>query len=347
MRKSVLRLNGKRKGLVRRLARHSPTAAARRRYDVLLALGRGLPLRLVAEALDVSLSTVYRVRDLYVADGVWGLVDGRSHRAPPKTTPEILKVLEELVESDPRQGGWNHTNWTCELLALALAKRTGVTLHRSWIHVVLHRQGFRWGRPRPSVRRLNPQRWRQWRRIQHRLAHLGPREVVLFADEVDIDLNPRVGCMWMPRGTQVEIPTPGKNQKAYLAGALNITTGHIVAVGGPSKDSLLFIALLQAVSKAYRGARRIHLLVDQYRPHFSQATQRFLRRYGDRIVLHPIPTYSPYLNPIERLWKQLHDKVTRNHRFRTLRQLLLAVREFLYQERPFITHNPLTIRRHA
>lgn len=168
--------------------------------------------------------------------------------------------------------------------------------------------------------------------------------MVLFADEVDIDLNPRIGFMWMPRATQVEVPTPGKNRKAYLAGALNITTGHIVAVGGPRKNSLLFIALLRAVSKAYRWAHRIHLLVDQYIIHFSRATKRALRRYGDRIVLHPIPTYSPYLNPIERLWKKLHDRVTRNHRFRTLRQLLLAVREFLYQERPFKTQNPLTMR---
>ena len=56
MKKSVIHLNGREKGMVRRLARHSGTAAARRRYDVLLVLGRGLPMTLVAEALDVQLT---------------------------------------------------------------------------------------------------------------------------------------------------------------------------------------------------------------------------------------------------------------------------------------------------
>jgi putative transposase len=347
MGKRVVRLNSKSKQLVRYLVRSSSTEASRRRYRVLWALGRGLPHAVVAEALDVSLSTVYRVEDLYLEDGVWGLLDGRSHRAPPKVTPEVLEVLEELWKSDPRKQGWTRTTWTCELLGLALAERTGITLHRSWIHVLLRQLKMHWGRPRPSVRHLNPRRWRQWRRIQRKLARLGPREVVLFSDEVDIDLNPRIGFMWMKRGTQTEIPTPGKNQKVYMAGTLNITTGHVVTVEGPNKDSLLFIALLKAVSRAYRWARRIHILADQYSTHFSQATKRVLAKCRKHIVIHPIPTYSPYLNPIERLWKKLHDQVTRNHRFSTMRQLLLAVRSFLRDVVPFKTQNPLLLRKAA
>jgi transposase len=312
---------------------------------VVLALAEGDDPRDVSRILGVALCTVYRARGLYLAEGLWGLCDGRRHRAPVKTTPDVLAVLQELLASDPRALGWNRTTWTCELLALALARRTGVSFHRSWVHVLIKQIRMRWGRPRPSVRRLNPRRWRQWRRLARELADVGPREVILFADEADIDLNPRIGFMWMPRGQQVEIPTPGKNQKAYLAGALNIGTGHVLALAGPRKNSVLFIELLRHVARAYRWATRIHLLVDQYKIHFSHATNRAVALFGGRIVLHRIPTYSPQLNAIERLWKKLHDAVTRNHRFSTMRQLLIAVRDFLQDARPFVTDNPLTLGR--
>ena len=43
---------------------------------------------------------------------------------------------------------------------------------------------------------------------------------LFFADELDINLLPKVGSQWMPKGTQVEVLTPGTNEKRYLAGAL-------------------------------------------------------------------------------------------------------------------------------
>ena len=40
----------------------------------------------------------------------------------------------------------------------------------------------------------------------------------MFQDEVDLNLNPDIGCMWMPRGEQAEVVTPGTNVKRYLCG---------------------------------------------------------------------------------------------------------------------------------
>ena len=52
-------------------------------------------------------------------------------------------------------------------------------------------------------------------------------EVVVYADEVDIDLNPKIGPDYMVRSRQKQVMTPGKNQKRYLAGALNAKTGQL------------------------------------------------------------------------------------------------------------------------
>ena len=57
------------------------------------------------------------------------------------------------------------------------------------------------------------------------------REVVLFEDEVDIHLNPKIGPDWMLPGQQKEVVTPGVNKKRYIAGALNAKTGKIACRG--------------------------------------------------------------------------------------------------------------------
>jgi transposase len=65
--------------------------------------------------------------------------------------------------------------------------------------------------------------------------------------------------------------------------------------------------------------------------HESRRTLRQLAQRGGRIVLHFLPPYSPESEVIERLWKQLHDHVTRNHAHthRAIQPLMEAVDEFI------------------
>ena len=60
-------------------------------------------------------------------------------------------------------------------------------------------------------------------------------------DEVDVHLNPKIGPDWMLPATQKTVMTPGKNQKRYLAGALNARTRELSWVEGERKTSTLFL----------------------------------------------------------------------------------------------------------
>src|SRR5262245_66185495 len=65
-------------------------------------------------------------------------------------------------------------------------------------------------------------------------------EVVLYLDEVDIHLNPKIGPVWRPAGKQKYVDTPGCNQKRYLAGAFNPRTGKLTwGRRGPEKQPLV------------------------------------------------------------------------------------------------------------
>ena len=124
---------------------------------------------------------------------------------------------------------------------------------------------------------------------------------------------------------QKTVLTPGQNQKHYLAGALHTRTGQVLWVGNGKKNSYLFLQLLRRVADAFPRATKLHVVLDNYGIHSSRLVKWALtEEFHGRIVLHFLPPYSPDHNRIERLWRELHANVTRNHRCATLRELLEA-----------------------
>jgi transposase len=208
---------------------------------------------------------------------------------------------------------------------------TGVKVHPATMSRALKRIGARLGRPKPVVgcpwskacknRRLAV--------IRRAIEGMQPGEVALYLDEVDIHLNPKIGPDWMNRGKQKEVMTPGQNAKRYICGALNVQTGCIDYVSGERKNSLLFLATLERLLKIYPDATVIHVVLDNFRIHSSKQVQAWMKQNGERIRLHFLPPYCPDHNKIERKWRDLHAAVTRNHRSKTIEELMANVKDWL------------------
>ena len=162
-----------------------------------------------------------------------------------------------------------------------------------------------------------------------------PDEIAVFQDEVDINTNPKIGPMWMMRGRQAQVSTPGVNHKRYLAGSLNWRTGMLLATEGPRRNAALFVEHLRDLCRHLRRYRRIHVICDNAAFHNCRAVQRFVQEHPGRIVLHFLPKYAPEANPIERIWWHLHEEITRNHRCKTLEELLDLVLDWLQGRMPF------------
>lgn len=73
------------------------------------------------------------------------------------------------------------------------------------------------------------------------------------------------------------------------------------------------------------------MVIDSYSSHHSKKTAAVLAKYTDRLTIVPLPTYSPKLDLIERLWKHLRRQVTHNHLFPSITGLIDAVKQFFVQ----------------
>ncbi len=83
-----------------------------------------------------------------------------------------------------------------------------------------------WRRPVPTLRIKDPAYQEKMANIDAALARCDADNPVFYEDEVDIDLNPKLGADWMFRAQQKRVVTPGQNAKHYLAGVLHAGNGR-------------------------------------------------------------------------------------------------------------------------
>jgi transposase len=310
-------------------------------------MGAGRKVTEVARLLDVAVAHVSRTRSRYLRDGIEGLRDQRQGNGRRKVSSEFLNALMLLLAGRPCDHGWMRPTWTRELLCLQMQQLGFPRVASCTMGRALWHMGARLGTPKPIV--LCP--WPAARRERvllaiHRLeARASAAEPVLYSDEVDIHLNPKIGRDWMLKGLQRRIITPRQNKKFYLAGALDVRSGKLLTTGSENKNAALFCQLLWLLAARYRRARRVHLILDNYGIHKAHAVERVLASLNARIVLHFLPPYCPDHNRIERVWLDLHANVTRNHKCTTMSELLSNARQYVdaYRWRAASRRTPLRI----
>lgn len=299
-----------------------PDLRQARRAHVLLLLAQRWSVRRIAEALFASADLVCAVRRRFQEGGVAAVLNAEAART--KRVPWWHLTLQRwLLAQTPRDFGFFRSRWSCAILAALLAERCRVRLSRESVRRAVHGLGFVWRRPRPVVGPNDPLHRAKMRTIRRLLRTLPADEVAVFQDEVQIDLNPKIGSCWMERGRQQEVVTPGDNEQRHVAASLLVQTGRLlVSPPGRRRNTDLFLAHLEDLCRRLRAWKRIHVIADNASFHKNRRVAAWLAERRGRVVLHYLPCRAPEENPIERVFWRLHEDVTRNHHCATMEELL-------------------------
>ncbi|CNF57412.1 transposase [Yersinia similis] len=243
------------------------------------------------------------------------------------------------MQQPPQHFGWLRSRWSTTLLSIEIKNLFSISISISTVYRCLCQAGIVWRRAAPTLKFKDPHYAEKVAAIQTALEKNDVANPVFYEDEVDIDLNPKIGADWCMKGQQKRIATPGQNQKHYLSGTVNAMTGKVDYVSGASKNSILFINMLEKLRQTYRRAETITLILDNYVIHKSRKVEDWLQE-NPKFKLLFLPTYSPWLNKIELLWLSLHETITRNHQCRYMWQLLIKVKQFMAVASPFPGNQP-------
>jgi len=302
------------------------------KLPILLLLPHGCSPTQIAAGLFCSRSSVYR------RVAVWR--SGALNWAGPRHLPPswwgraradgLRRKLTLLLRCVPRAFAWRRTRWSCACLALPLSRQVGYQISAETVRRWLPHAGYVWKRPSLVARDDDPARTTLLARIRRHWEDLGPREALVFADELELHLRPKVGAQWTRRGQRLEIVTPGPDRRCDLAAALDFRTGKLRHRTGAKKNRFWFLDLLRALDRTYAAAgfRRVYVVADNDSSHTAGDVCRGLACHP-RFVLLWLPRYCPKAHPIERVFGNLHDQITRNHAPRTLPPLLAEGQQYL------------------
>lgn len=149
-------------------------------------------------------------------------------------------------------------------------------------------------------------------------AQANPKRIrVLYADEVTFYRRPDLGRNWHPRGRggraqPKAVHAPGANTKRRVIGAIDVFDGRVLSRTASRIGVREICRFLTQVRRSYGDEMELTLVWDNWPLHYHEEVMKAAAEA--RIQLLNTPTYAPWTNPIEKLWKKLRDEVLRLHR---------------------------------
>ena len=175
------------------------------------------------------------------------------------------------------------------------------------------------------------------RAIQARVAAAPDTAVLLYLDEVTYYRQPSLASAYAPAGADAPRAerSTRSNTTTRVVGALDARTGQVTSLVRGKIGVAALRRLYRDLVAAYPG-RQLYLVIDNWPIHYHPDLLAALepqaspfpahrprhwptepgptaKRLGLPIQLVPLPTYSPWLNPIERLWRWLKQDVLHLH----------------------------------
>lgn len=152
-------------------------------------------------------------------------------------------------------------------------------------------------------------------------------EVFYYADEFNLSWQPTLRAMWSPIGQQIMIPTPGQPTKNYGIGAVNYHSGETFVIFRKRKRRKQIAEFLTLLLDKHPH-ETVYVAWDNVNTHMDEEIEAILRGAAGNLVLLYLPTYSPWLNPIEMLWRHFRREVTHGELFQSMEKLIAASMNF-------------------
>jgi transposase len=293
------------------------------RIKAIILLNEGWTYNQIAKALLLDTRTIYRYREIYEQKGVDGFWDNNYKGGFCRLSPDQLSILKnELTEniySDAKK------------ISTYIYQQFGLEYSPNGLVPLLHKIGFSYKKTKAVPSKADPDRQKKFiRSYKNRLNSLKNDEKIYFSDAVHPTYNMMPDYAWLPKGQDVFIASNSGRQRLNILGAYspNDKSRIIHSCHTVNQDSV--IDLLKLIEKRNSNCSKIYVYMDNARCNYSRKVRRYLKK--SKIKLLYLPSYSPNLNLIERLWRLMKRSVIGNCYYETFEQFTQACIQFLQRK---------------
>ena len=292
----------------------------RDRIKAIVLLATGYSIQQVAEILFVDPDTLYRWVKAYQNrrtkyNWLTSLCAGYEGKLSKNQIAQLGTYLEKNIVSDSKE------------LRLYMLKEWDVHFSHSGMHALLKRLGYVYKKTtlRPSKYSPEDQALCQDMYEEHR-SKLDSDEVILFLDGTHPQHNTRCSHAWIKKGEDRFIQSNSGRQRINIHGAYNPVNHDIIVSDDSPIDAETTIAFFKKIETFYSTKTAIYVYMDNARYYKNKHVTAYVEH--SRIQVLFLPTYSPNLNLIERLWKIMHKQVINNRYYETFLEFRAAILGF-------------------
>ena len=270
------------------------------RIKAILLLDDGYSYLQVAQILLLDDQTIRNYEKTFSEEGTSGLLKTGYKGGEPKLTVEEESALKDHIIK---------TIYSSSGAIIKYVKETyGIQFSDSGMVDLLKRLRFVYKKTKLVPGKADAEKQRAFlQEYQQLKEQMNSDDELLFMDGVHPQHNPISGHAWILKGQEKEIPTNTGRKRININGAININSYDAIAREDERINAQSTVELLKQIEAVYPAASTIYIIVDNARYYHAQIVSEFLKT--SHIQFKFLPSYSPNLNLIERLWKFLKKKV--------------------------------------
>ncbi|WP_089139009.1 IS630 family transposase [Vibrio rumoiensis] len=310
-----IELSNQKKKQLERMHDSARDGRVRDRIKAVLLASEGWSNSMISQALRIHETTVTRhINDYLQSEKLMPENGGSQSKL---NAAETMSLIEHLTE---------HTYFHTHQIVDYVQSEFQVTYTVAGMNKWLHHNGFSYKQPKGVPHKLDPEAQEAF--IQHYQELKQLNEPILFMDAVHPSQATKITYGWIRKGKDKVIETTGSRTRLNFVGALNLA--DIAATVTESYDTINSESIARFFWKLkkehYPLEQKVHVILDGAGYHRSQLVKDFACMLN--IELHYLPPYSPNLNPIERLWKVMHEHARNNVYFPTKASFKDAINRF-------------------
>ncbi len=289
------------------------------RIKAVYLLSRGKSPREIAEVLMLDEDTVGNYRKRYAAGGVAGLLKDAYWGSEPMLSCTEMEELANHLEA--------YTYLTVESIAEYVNQTYKVSYSVSGMRQLLHRLNFVYKKAKAVPGKANAELQRTYLALLEKtLAQKGANDVHYYLDGVHPQHNTQLAYGWVKKGQDKLVKSNSGRQRININGALNAETLEVVIRTDDTINAQSTLKLFEALEKKHPNSDAIFITLDNARYYKNKLVTEYLET--SKIKLLFLPSYSPNLNLIERLWKFMRKTILYNHYYEKFSEFKTAVMQF-------------------
>jgi transposase len=278
------------------------------RIKAILFLNEGFDYEQTAKLLMLDDVTIRRYEKQFEKIGVDGLIECKYFGSKGFLTKQQGIGLTTHLK--------NHTYQTVKAICLYAQKHYRKSYSVEGMTHLLHRLGFVYKKTKRIPGKLNPQKQAEFIKVYQELkAQKKKQDRIYFLDATHPQHNSYPSYGWIYKGQTKTIKANTGRKRLNLNGALNLEDLTITVLEEKTINTNAVVNLCLTLEEQQpKGI--LYLIMDNARHNRSKNLQYFLNKHK-RIKPIYLPTYSPNLNIIERLWLFFHKKILYNRYYQT------------------------------